>query len=104
MKNAYGEIEKAASERLLGLLPEDLKKDYTELFYNDNKELQKIVKAADKISALIKCRDELSLGNRDFAVAEQLTLKAIEALELPCANVFIDEFLESFSLSLDEQK
>ena len=104
MKNAYGEIEKAASERLLGLLPEDLKKDYTELFYNNNKELQKIVKAADKISALIKCRDELSLGNRDFAVAEQLTLKAIEALELPCANVFIDEFLESFSLSLDEQK
>ena len=64
----------------------------------------KIIRAADKLSALIKCRDELKMGNREFLLAEKSALKAIESLELPAANVFLDEFLPSFSLSLYEQQ
>lgn len=104
IKNIYKEIESAAEQRLLGLLPEDLCPDFEELFNPKDEDIKRIVKAADKLSALIKCRDELSLGNRDFAAAEQSTMAAIKAMDFPAANVFLDEFLESFSLSLDEQK
>lgn len=104
IRNIYKEIEGAASDRLLGLLPEDLRPDFTELFETDDPHLKKIVKAADKLSALIKCRDELSLGNRDFSAAERSTLDSVKALGLPAADIFLQEFLDSFSLPLDEQK
>ncbi len=104
IKNIYKEIESAAEQRLLGLLPRDLCPDFEELFNPKDDQIKLIVKAADKLSALIKCRDELSLGNRDFVAAEQSTMAAIKAMDFPAANVFLDEFLESFSLSLDEQK
>lgn len=104
IKQIYNEIEDAASERLLGLLPDDLRPDFEGLFNNTDPHLKAIVKAADKLSALIKCRDELTLGNRDFSSAEESTLKAVKALDLPAAEVFVKEFLQSFSLPLDEQK
>lgn len=104
IKQIYNEIEDAASERLLGLLPDDLRPDFVGLFNNTDPHLKAIVKAADKLSALIKCRDELTLGNRDFSSAEESTLKAVKALDLPAAEVFVKEFLQSFSLPLDEQK
>lgn len=104
IKQIYNEIEDAASERILGLLPDDLRPDFEELFNNTDPHLKVIVKAADKLSALIKCRDELALGNHDFSSAEDSTLKAVKALELPAAEIFLDEFLQSFSLPLDEQK
>lgn len=104
IKQIYNEIEDAASERLLGLLPDDLRPDFVGLFNNTDPHLKAIVKAADKLSALIKCRDELALGNRDFSSAEESTLKAVKALDLPAAEVFVKEFLQSFSLPLDEQK
>ncbi len=104
IKNIYKEIETAAEQRLLGLLPNDLYPEFEELFNPEDSEIKLIVKAADKLSALIKCRDELSLGNRDFAAAEQSTAEAVKALGFPAANVFLDEFMQSFSLSLDEQK
>lgn len=104
IKTAYKEIEKVAEDRILGLLPDDLKDEYESIFNEDDGHLLKIVKAADKISALIKCKDELSLGNREFASAYESTLKSVGELELPAADIFVSEFLESFSLSLDEQK
>ncbi len=104
IKTAYREIESAAEERLLSLLPDDLRPEFEKLFNPDDKHLKKIVKAADKLSALIKCRDEISFGNRDFKSAEESTLKAVNDLDLPAAKVFLEEFLPSFSLSLDEQK
>lgn len=104
IKNIYKEIECAASNRLLDLLPEDLTPDFKELFDCEDSEINRYVKAADKLSALIKCRDELSLGNRDFAAAEESTLKAVKDLNLPAADIFLKEFMPSFSLSLDEQK
>ena len=78
IKNIYKEIENAAEQRLLNLLPDDLCEDFKELFAPKDPEIKLIVKAADKLSALIKCRDELSLGNRDFAAAEQSTMQSIK--------------------------
>ena len=85
-------------------MPDDLKPDFEELFNPKDEHLNKIVKAADKLSALIKCRDEISFGNRDFKSAEESTVKAVEEIDLPSAKVFLEEFLPSFSLPLDEQK
>ncbi len=104
IKTAYKEIEAEAEQRLLDLLPEDLRPDFEPLFNPQDKKLKKLLKAADKISALIKCRDEIAFGNRDFKAAEESTLKSIEDMNLPAAKVFLEEFLPSFSLSLDEQK
>ena len=59
-------------------------------------------KAADKISALIKCVSELGVSNQEFAVAEKSTRKTIKDMNLPEADIFLEEFLESFSLPLDD--
>ena len=104
IKTAYNEIEAAAENRMLDLLPADLRPDFEDLFKPCDEHLKKIVKAADKLSALIKCRDEIAFGNRDFKSAEESSLKAVKDLNLPAAEVFLEEFLPSFSLSLDEQK
>jgi 5'-deoxynucleotidase len=102
IKNVYKQIEAVAEERLLNLLPEDIKEDYEPL-YRPDEETEKIIKAADKLSALIKCIEELNMGNREFTAAEKSTRKAIQELGLPEADVFLSEFTESFSLTLDEQ-
>ena len=104
MKRAYGEIESAAAERMLGLLPDDMRGDFEKAFNPEDEHVRKIVKAADKISALIKCRDEIALKNNDFSSAARSIEKAVSELELPSAKVFTKEFLDSFSLPLDEQK
>lgn len=104
VKGAYDEMESAAIERLEGLLPDDLRPDFDGIFHDGDEHLRKIVKAADKISALIKCKDELALGNREFSEAARSTEAAVRALHLPAADIFLSEFLPSFSLPLDAQK
>lgn len=103
IKDAYSKIEKEATRRMVSMLPEDLHSDFQDIFCSQNKELLKIVKAADKISALIKCDDELRMGNEEFRVARESTRKAIEKMGLECVDIFMEEFLPGFSLSLDEQ-
>lgn len=103
IKSAYKQIESVSQERLLGLLPDDMRDDFRPLYQTDA-ETAKIIKAADKISALIKCTEEINMGNREFTSAKDATLKAIRELNLPEADVFISEFMESFSLTLDEQQ
>lgn len=108
IRSVYGEIERNATEQLLGYLPDDLRDDYRDLFDTGkagdaDKELWPLVKAADKISALIKCLEERRMGNNDFQSAEKATLAAIHALNLPEAEVFLDEFIPAYSLTLDEQ-
>lgn len=104
IKKAYDDMEKVAVERLLDLLPSDLRPEFKEIYNEKDEHILKIVRAADKLSALIKCRDEIRMGNREFVIAEEAALKAIKGLDLPAADVFINEFLPSFSLSLDEQQ
>lgn len=103
IKNVYKEIESVAEERLVSLLPEDLREDFTPI-YNPDDEIKSLVKAADKISALIKCIEEKNSGNQEFRSAEKSTLAAIKELNLPEADMFLEEFINSYSLTLDELK
>lgn len=102
IKSAYGQIEREARENLLSLLPEDLRGEFAGILHPDA-QLQPLVHAADKIQALIKCNDEIRLGNQEFAAARAATAAAVDALELPAVKVFLEEFLPSFFLPLDSQ-
>ena len=90
---------------MCSLLPEDFREDM-ELIIKQNsdedKELKKFVKAADRFSALIKCIEELRMGNEEFRQAKTGIEKSIKEMNMPEAEVFSKEFLPAFSLSLDE--
>ncbi len=104
IKNAYKQVEKTASEKLLATLPEDLMNDF-EFFFNkkdDDKDLWQIVKAADKISALIKCTEERKAGNKEFAKAETATLESLKQMNMVEVDDFMAEFLPSYELTLDQ--
>ena len=105
IRDVYGEIEENAKNKLLSYLPDDLKEEYSPLFVptEEEKELWKLVKAADKISALIKCIDERNMGNNDFVIAEKATLSSIKKLDCAEADEFLEEFLPAYGLTLDEQ-
>ena len=103
IKTAYKQIECEAQKQLTAMLPEDFKNTFKAI-YEPDEQTEKLIKAADKLSALIKCTEELNFGNIEFAVAEKSTRKAIEKLDVPEALVFLEEFIPSFSLSLDEQR
>ena len=105
IRDAFREVETVSSGKLLSMLPEDLRGSYEPLLLsNNNWPLERrIVKAADKISALIKCVEELGQGNREFAKARRATEFAIRELHFPAADCFLDEFLPAYELTLDEQ-
>lgn len=104
VRNAYKTVEQKAAESLISMLPVDFREDYVPLLIADESdgELHILVKAADKISALIKCLEEKKAGNSEFNSAYTGTLKSIKALNVPEAQVFIDEFLPAYSMTLDE--
>ncbi len=105
IREAYREVEKSACDKLLGMLPSDLQEDYRSLLIEDEAETveHRIVKAADKLSALIKCVEELAQGNREFSAARRSTEESIRAMHLPAADRFLDEYLPAYELPLDEQ-
>ena len=105
IRGAYDEVEKKAEQKLVSCLPEDLQDDYRPLFSRteEESELWDLVKAADKISALIKCIEERQMGNTEFRSAERSTLEAIKALKVPEADVFLEEFIPAYSMTIDEQ-
>ena len=105
IKGAYDEIEHKAKNTLVSYLPDDLKEDFEPLFCKTSQEEEAwtLVKAADKLSALIKCLEERQMVNTDFASAEKSTLESIVAMNIPEANVFLDEFIPAYTLTLDEQ-
>ncbi len=102
IKEAYKKIESIAEVQLLEMLPEDFRDNFSKI-YSPDQNTKRIIKAADKLSALIKCTEELNMGNREFAVAKDSTLKAVKAMACPEADIFLEEFFPGFSLSLDEQ-
>ncbi|MCD8327550.1 MAG: 5'-deoxynucleotidase [Ruminococcus sp.] len=103
IREIYGDIEKNAADNLISQLPDDLKDEYEEIISGgDDEEIKSLVKAADKISALIKCIEERQMGNKDFLQAEQSTLKSIKAMNIKEADVFLEEFVEGYGLTLDE--
>ncbi len=103
IKSAYKKIEATAEIQLMEMLPEDFRADF-EKIYNPDSETKRLVKAADKLSALIKCIEELNMGNKEFEVAYKSTLKSIKNMKCPEADIFLKEFIPSFRLSLDEQR
>ncbi len=103
IKKVYKEIEKVAEDKLISMLPDYLRDDIGELYNDSDNTARLIIKAADKISAYIKCLEELKMGNEEFRTAKESTEKAIKALGFPAADVFMEEFIPSFMLSLDEQ-
>ena len=105
-KEAYKSVEKNATKQLLSMLPEDLLPSYDSLFKKkaEDKELWKLVKAADKISGYLKCVEERKAGNSEFCEAEEKLLKAIEKNELEEVQIFAQEFLPSFHKTLDQMK
>ena len=103
IRKAYKRVEAASVEKLLSMLPEDLRGSYAELLSPQDAQYKKIIKAADKLSALIKCTEERRAGNLEFASAEASTLKLIEQCDVPEALVFLEEFIPAYSRTLDEQ-
>ncbi|MBQ6863953.1 MAG: 5'-deoxynucleotidase [Clostridia bacterium] len=103
IRSAFGAVEKVSQERLLSALPEDLRNDfYPLLTEDDDRDLLKLVKAADKLSALVKCIEERKAGNSEFSGAEKSTLAAIEKMDVPEVRIFMDEFMDAYEHTLDE--
>ena len=103
ISRAYKEVESAAVENLLSRIPADMRDDYEPICKCEDAELLKLVKLADKISALIKCIEERNSGNTDFIDAEKQTLASIKSMGLKEADIFLNEFLPAYELTLDEQ-
>lgn len=103
IKDAYKKIEAIAEDELINLLPDDMQEKFLPIYHPDE-ETCRFIKAADKISALIKCIEEINMGNREFEAAKNSTLTALKEMNLPEVNIFLDEFIGSFYLTLDEQR
>jgi 5'-deoxynucleotidase len=108
IRDAYKDVEHEAEQTLLDTLPEDLRPTYARLFaVRDTPQdgyVRRLVKAADKLSALIKCLDEAQAGNTEFRTAEASTRRALERMadELPELADFLREFLPAYGDTLDE--
>ncbi len=104
IRDSYKQIEEISEKHLLSMLPDYLYDEYIPLILSSDadKELLPYVKAADKLSALIKCINELSMGNREFTKAERTIRETIEGIELEAVKIFLREFLPSYELTLDE--
>ena len=106
IKGVYKDIEAKAAKRLLDMLPDDLKEDYETIFFpgdsTDDEYLCRLVKAADKLSALIKCIEEGKTENHEFDSAGKAINKAIREMGIPEAEIFMNDFLPAYELTLDE--
>lgn len=102
---AYKEVEAEANRTLIEALPEDLQKSYGAILLpcEEEAELWSYVKAADKLSALIKCIEERRSGNMEFLEAEKGLWETVRASEMPEMQAFLQEFMDGFSKTLDEQ-
>lgn len=101
---AYKSIEKRAEHELLNLLPEELKKDYRPVVIEEEipPEHKVLIKAADTISAYLKCKMEVAAGNQEFSIAEKEIEAKLKAINLPEVQYFLDTFTSSYELTLDE--
>ena len=102
MKAAYKQVEKVAGNRLLDMLPQELRESYAPLVLEEYKDVLPVVKAADKLSAHIKCLEEQKAGNSEFLSAVTQTRQAMEILDLPELNWFLENCLEPFTRNLDQ--
>ena len=113
IKTAYKRVEAAAGKSLVGMLPDYMQRYYEPLFLSESVEgdevegkeisdLWRIVKAADKLSALIKCIEEEKAGNKEFSTAHLTIFTALSKMQMPEIDTFIEDFLPAYSKTLDE--
>ena len=102
IKDSYKKVERVAADKLISLLPETLRDTYRPVLYEQDGEIHRLVKAADKLSAYIKCVEELKAGNNEFKRAAEQTYRALADMRLPELDYFLAYCLDSFSMTLDE--
>ena len=99
---AYKQVEAVSADKLLGMLPDEIRPAFTPYLKEEPGDIHDLVKAADKLSAYIKCVEELKMGNNEFRQAAEQTLELIKASGLPEVDYFVEHFLPAFELTLDE--
>ncbi len=102
IQNAYKQVEAVAEQKLLSMLPPDLRPDFTEAVTIPDPAVRALVKAADKLSAYLKCVEELKAGNTEFRKAKEQTWAALQQNPIPALGYFMEHFLDGFELTLDE--
>ena len=105
IRGAYKRLEDRAEDKLLAMLPKELSAEFAEFVKPDTQSYEySLVKAADKLSAYVKCLEEIKCGNGEFKKAEQSIRGELENRKLPCLDYFMKNFLPAFSLTLDEME
>ena len=103
IRDAYKKVEEFSAGKLLAMLPDQLRPAFSPLLREDyDADTKALVKAADKLSAHIKCLEELKAGNREFQQAARQTLEALKSYNLPEVDYFLEHFLPAFGMTLDE--
>ena len=102
IRTAYKQVEQVSCEKLLQMLPPELRESYRAPLMESDASVRPIVKAADKLSAYIKCVEELKAGNAEFESAARQTRQALEQMQLPELDWFMTHCLEAFTRNLDE--
>lgn len=102
IKDAYKQVEHIAGNRLLEMLPPELRPSYEHLVLEDDKELEPFVKGADKLSAYLKCIEEQKAGNQEFQKAKEASEAYLRDMNCPEADIFCQEFLPHYYKTLDE--
>ena len=101
IREAYRQVEDVAAEKLLSMLPEALRPAYAPLLREEDGEVRRLVKAADKLAAYIKCLEEIESGNNEFGDAAGETLEALRGMGLEEVSWFLEHFAQAFGLTLD---
>ena len=99
---AYKQVEQVAEKKLLTMLPPELQEDFADILSITDPEIHAFVKAADRLSAYLKCVEELKSGNTEFRKAQEQTYAALWQEPIPALKYFMEHFLDGFYLSLDE--
>ena len=102
IKDAYKQVERIAGNRLLDMLPQQLRQSYEHYVLEDDAELEPFVKGADKLSAHIKCLEEQKAGNTEFDTAARQTWESMKAMNRPELDWFLDNCLPAFALNIDQ--
>ena len=102
IQSAYKQVESMAEQKLLSMLPEELRGDFDDIVSISDPEIHALVKAADKLSAYLKCVEEVKAGNAEFRLAKEQTFAALNRNPIPALKYFMDHFLAGFELTLDE--
>lgn len=103
IRNAYKDLERSAAERMADMLPEELKEELAPcILADEDGEEYKLVKAADRLSAYVKCLEELRAGNGEFEKAKKSIEEDLRSRKMPEVEYFFEHFIPSFTLTLDE--